>query len=165
MFRVIICLLTILIIAQPIQAQQTAEPSKCDPSPVIAKANALKASGDNKADVKSLRQLASEISVVGISCDGYKFEDKGTKIAGPFVLVRGVYRIRITTKGSIKLQDLSMEGTVCEAGQSQEIFSDYASNDKTIEADIAYNIRSASCKIVFQVSSSNPWTILIEPLA
>src|SRR5258708_8823883 len=81
----------------------SAQGAKVDgkPGDVIAKAAALKSTGDDQKDMALLSDLTAQISAQNIACNGLTFKGRGSKVYDPFDLAEGVYRI--TGKGQTNI--------------------------------------------------------------
>jgi hypothetical protein len=162
----IVFLMILVIVSLASASRSTAQDTKptCDPGAVIDKAAALKSSGNQKKDIAALLALRDEISSADIACNGMTFSGEGTRILGPVVLKKGLYKITVTTKGNFKLYDLSMSGSTCKANITTSLIDEFRP-DTEYKAESVENISSEDCKLIFQTGGSGlPWTITFEPL-
>lgn len=163
MYRLIVVAL-LLIVVLPFSIQTRAQDTpKCDSSAIIKAANGLKSSGDAKKDLPTLLKLADDIHAAEIACNGFTFTGKGVKVAGPFVLPKGFYKITAITKGYLNVQAKSLTGSDCKPGEEQYLFNlSQGQGDPSAEATL--NI-DADCRIVLEMSNSREaWKITFESL-
>lgn len=101
----ILCVFVSLLI--PVEAPGAK--GACAASDVIKEAAKLKSSGDDAKDLVALQLLAKRISAANITCNGYVFEGKGSKVFDPFDLPKGTYRI-VLSGSDISLVTVTLEG-------------------------------------------------------
>jgi hypothetical protein len=141
-----------------------ADKPKCDPAAVIAKANALKSSKDDKTDMAALISFSQEITAANIACNGFTFSGKGKKVLGPVSISEGLYKVTVTTQKGFAVVPKPVSK---ECGTSYDVpdLSLYRLSDETEPVSEASLTVPHTCRLAFDVNRADtPWTLTIEPL-
>lgn len=134
----------------------------CDVSAVIASANALKSSGDQKKDWAALNKLGSAISQANIACNGYTFNGKAGKVIGPLDFKQGVYKAVATTKGYFITNPKPIGKECGETFDGPTLDMNKTSGTDTEEAVLTV---PRDCRMAIEVKNvTAPWTLTFEPL-
>jgi hypothetical protein len=157
---VVLTVLALATFAAPTIAQENK--SACDPGAVIRKANGLTTKGDNKADMEALMKLAADIQAQNVSCSGYTFTGKSSKLIGPFELPKGNYKTTLTTRNRFTAR-LSVLNGQCQGSSNSASYYSMSAGEALNGAEAV--IRSEGCRLVIETSDVRaPWTLTIEPL-
>lgn len=146
-------------------AQTTTQTANCQPATVIAAANALKSTGDNKQDETHLLDLAAQIDASNVACFGLKFTGSGKQVIAPFTLPAGVYRVTLLTATDLTAKPTVISGT-CGGpyfyGNAEYWFavSDFAQDG------VETTVRSEGCQLILEINQtfSSAWSIDFNPL-
>jgi hypothetical protein len=167
MMRTILTLLLVIVIialaSTPRHSEAQADKPKCDIAAVIAKAAALKTTGDAKKDLVALNALSAEISAQNAICNGYIFTGKGEKVLTPFILPKGLWKVIGKSNGYLMLKARSMEGSDCKAGAEDLVLN--LDTEQAKEGGETVLDIEATCRLLLSISNtSTTWTITFEPI-
>jgi hypothetical protein len=160
---VLFLILSVISLVPHPSAAQTDKP-KCDLTGVSKQVAAFKPSGDAKADLAALLKVRDAISQANVDCNGWTFSAKtGSKLIGPFILPKGVYKITATTTGYliVRVQQVDPE---CDQYKTDYGIVNVAKGEANDGAESIETFEN-TCKIFLQPDNvSAPWTLTIEPV-
>ncbi|GAB4544230.1 MAG: hypothetical protein OHK0023_00720 [Anaerolineae bacterium] len=151
---------TLIAVAQPAHAQP--DNPDCDPASLIAELTNVKSTGDKTQDLAALKALSERISAQTVACEGYSFAGEGDKVFGPFTFPDNTtYRVKISTKASISVVAIPMEG---ECGFLGFVMAEFNLQPEPRTFEDVFEAKQGCRATIKVVGVGSDWTVTLEPM-
>lgn len=151
---------TLVVVPQPAYAQP--DNPDCDPASLIAELTNVKSTGDKTQDLAALKTLSERISAQTIACEGYSFAGEADKVFGPFTFPDNTtYRVKISTKASISVVAVPMEG---DCGFLGFVMAEFNLQPEPRTFEDVFEAKRGCRATIKVVGVGSDWTVTMEPM-